>query len=65
MAAVTRLAMVLQDPDFLSLRSGDHMLSAFDELAEMELHLDNCGSSLAGETDPQDNDVFTDTDDEG
>ena len=57
--------LIDEDPDFLSLRSGEHMLSAFDELAEMELHLDNCGSSLAGETDPQDNDVFTDTDDEG
>ena len=57
--------LIDEDPDFLSLRPGDHMPSAYDELAEMGVHLDNCASSLAGETDPQDNDLFTDTDDEG
>jgi len=57
--------LIDEDPDFLTLRPGDHMASAFAELYEIEEHLSDCAVSLAGETDPQDWDLFTNTDDEG
>lgn len=53
------------DPNFLSLRPGDHMQSALDELVEASDHLDNGATSMAGETDPQDTDILTNTDDMG
>ena len=57
--------LIDEDPDFLSLRPGDHMASAYSELFEMEEHLSDCAVSMAAETDPQDTDLFTNTDDEG
>ncbi len=57
--------LIDDDPDFLSLRPGDHMASAYSELLDMEDHLRRGAWSLADETDPQDTDLFTDTDDEG
>lgn len=53
------------DPDFLSLRPGDHMGAAYDELLEASGHLSDGATSLAGETDPQDTDLLTASDDEG
>ncbi len=57
--------LIDDDPDFLSLRPGDHMASAGLELFEMADHLSECAQSMLDETDPQDSDVFTNTDDEG
>lgn len=57
--------LIDDDPDFLSLRPGDHMASAYSELLDMEDHLRQGAWSLADETDPQDTDLFTDTDDAG
>ncbi len=57
--------LIDEDPDFLSLRPGDHMASAYAELFEMGGHLSDAASSMAAETDPQDTDLFTNTDDEG
>jgi len=57
--------LIDEDPDFLSLRAGDHMASAYLELYEMQDHLSDCGWSMSHETDPQDSDLFTNTDDEG
>ncbi len=57
--------LIDEDPNFLSLRPGDHMPSAYTELFEMQEHLSDCAWSMAHETDPQDTDVFTNTDDEG
>ncbi|MFH1864804.1 MAG: hypothetical protein ABIK85_02870 [Candidatus Eisenbacteria bacterium] len=57
--------LIDDDPDFLSLRPGDHMASAYTELFEMEDHLSDGAWSLANETDPQDTDLFTNSDDEG
>ncbi len=53
------------ESDFLTLRPGDNMASAYSELLEMHDHLSEGASSLANETDPQDTDLFTNTDDEG
>ena len=57
--------LIDDDPDFLSLRPGDNMASAHSELWEMQYHLSEGASSLRDETDPQDTDLFTNTDDEG
>ena len=57
--------LIDEDPDFLSLRPGDHMPSAYTELFEMQEHLSDCAWSMAHEDDPQDTDLFTNTDDEG
>ena len=57
--------LIDEDPDFLSLRPGDNMASAHSELWEMYDHLSVGASLLANETDPQDTDLFTNTDDEG
>ncbi len=57
--------LIDEDPDFLSLRPGNQMASAYAELLEMQEHLGDCAQSLLDETDPQDTDVFTNTDDEG
>ena len=57
--------LIDEDPDFLSLRPGDHMASAYAELWEMHWHLSESAWELANETDPQDTDLFTNTDDEG
>jgi len=53
------------DPDFLALRPGGHMPAAFDELTEMYEHLGAAAVAMANETDPQDNDVFTNYEDVG
>ncbi|MCK4415033.1 MAG: hypothetical protein KAY32_15995 [Candidatus Eisenbacteria sp.] len=57
--------LIDEDPHFLSLRPGDHMASAYSELFEMQDHLSDCAWSMSHETDPQDTDLFTNTDDEG
>lgn len=57
--------LIDDDPDFLSLRPGDHMASAYAELFEMGDHLSDGAWSLANESDPQDTDLFTNSDDDG
>ena len=57
--------LIDEDPDFLSLRPGDNMAAAYAELIETHFHLSECAWSLGHETDPQDTDIFTNTDDEG
>ena len=57
--------LIDEDPDFLSLRPGGNMASAYTELLEMQYNLREAAWSLAHETDPQDTDLFTNTDDEG
>ncbi len=57
--------LIDDDPDFLTLRPGDNMASAYLELLEMYDHLSQGASSLTDEMDPQDTDLFTNTDDEG
>jgi hypothetical protein len=57
--------LVDEDPDFLSLRSGNSMPAALGELTELYEHLGAGAASMAAETDPQDTDIFTNTDDEG
>ena len=49
------------DPNFLTLRSGDHMPSAYDELIELAAHLTDACDSLEGETDAQNDDLITET----
>jgi len=57
--------LIDEDLDFLSLRPGDNMASAYSELWEMYDHLSVGASLLENETDSQDTDLFTNTDDEG
>ncbi|MBN2564404.1 MAG: hypothetical protein JXB46_01695 [Candidatus Eisenbacteria bacterium] len=53
------------DEDFMSLRPGDNMPGAYGELVEAAEHLYDAGWSMEHETDPQDNDIFSSSEDEG
>jgi hypothetical protein len=51
--------LIDEDSDFLTLNSGDHMNSAYDELMEAADHLDDACDALEGETDDQAYDFIT------
>ena len=57
--------LIETDPDFLSLRPGEHMGSAHAELLEMEEHLRDACVSVQSETDDQSDDLITDSYDVG
>lgn len=57
--------LIETDPDFLTLRPGDNMLNAYGELVEAAQRIHDAGWSMSRETDPQDDDIFTGSDDVG
>lgn len=53
--------LIEDDPDFLTLREGDHMPAVHEELLEMTDHLLEATMSLDAEVDSQADDLFTKT----
>ena len=53
--------LVEDDPDFLVLRDGGHLPSTYSELRALADRLSEAAASLGGETDPQDDDVITES----
>ncbi len=53
--------LIEDDEDFLTLRAGGHTQLAYEEAGALAAHLIEAASSLEGETDPQENDLITET----
>ncbi len=53
--------LVESDADFLTLRPGGHTSHVYDEVYSLATHLIDAASSLGGETDAQEDDLFTRT----